>query len=185
MAMVGSKPRASLSSTLLARKGAARPAMRPQGFGSFGALPNAHDDLGWNDMGDAEAAQPEQAPAPPAATMPSVLIQRAALRDIVAPAAEPAAEALVATLRPAKAPRSVSVATATRIRRETSARHVANARSAFTLRLDNDRHLRLRLASALQNRSAQQLVTEALDAFLETQPEVEALVSQLPTRAKA
>src|SRR5436309_10137802 len=42
------KPFASLSSGLLARKGAARPAMRPQGFGQVtGGL----EDLGWNDMG--------------------------------------------------------------------------------------------------------------------------------------
>src|SRR5918911_2537963 len=42
------KPFASHSSGLLARKGAARPAMRPQGFGQVnGNL----DDLGWNDMG--------------------------------------------------------------------------------------------------------------------------------------
>ena len=42
------KPFASLSSGLLARKGAARPAMRPQGFGQVG---NGLEDLGWNDMG--------------------------------------------------------------------------------------------------------------------------------------
>src|SRR5256885_12401474 len=42
------KPFASLSSGLLARKGAARPAMRPQGFGQVG---NSLEDLGWNDMG--------------------------------------------------------------------------------------------------------------------------------------
>ena len=39
---------ASLSSGLLARKGAARPAMRPQGFGQGGG---ALEDLGWDDMG--------------------------------------------------------------------------------------------------------------------------------------
>ena len=42
------KPFASLSSGLLARKGAARPAMRPQGFGQVGGN---LEDLGWNDMG--------------------------------------------------------------------------------------------------------------------------------------
>ena len=42
------KPIASLSSGLLARKGAARPAMRPQGFGQ---VVNGLEDLGWNDMG--------------------------------------------------------------------------------------------------------------------------------------
>lgn len=48
--MMKSEPRAfaSLSSGLLARKGAARPAMRPQGFGQMGS---GLEDLGWNDMG--------------------------------------------------------------------------------------------------------------------------------------
>ena len=49
---------ASLSSGLLARKGAARPAMRPQGFGQSGA---GLDDLGWNDMGF-EPPKPAVAP---------------------------------------------------------------------------------------------------------------------------
>lgn len=40
---------ASLSSGLLARKGAARPAMRPQGFG--GQAGAGLEDLGWDDMG--------------------------------------------------------------------------------------------------------------------------------------
>lgn len=51
-------------------------------------------------------------------------------------------------------------------------------RAAFTLRLDPARHLRLRLASALSNRSAQQLLTEALDAFLRADPQVEQLARQ-------
>ena len=49
------KPLASLSSTLLARKGGAKPAMRRQGLSSFpdNADHNSdiHEDLGWNDMG--------------------------------------------------------------------------------------------------------------------------------------
>ena len=49
---------ASLSSGLLARKGAARPAMRPQGFGQSGA---SLEDLGWNDMGF-EPPKPALAP---------------------------------------------------------------------------------------------------------------------------
>ena len=48
---------ASLSSGLLARKGSARPAMRPQGFGQGGSL----EDLGWNDMGH-ETPQPTLMP---------------------------------------------------------------------------------------------------------------------------
>ena len=57
-------------------------------------------------------------------------------------------------------------------------------KSAFTLRLDADRHLRLRLASAVTDRSAQQLVTEALDAFLATLPEVEGLAQALPAKRR-
>ena len=49
---------ASLSSGLLARKGAARPAMRPQGFGQGAA---GLEDLGWNDMGF-EPPKPAETP---------------------------------------------------------------------------------------------------------------------------
>ena len=61
----------------------------------------------------------------------------------------------------------------------------AGRKAAFTLRLDTDRHLRLRLASAVTGQSSQQLVIAALDAFLETLPEVTELAEQVPaTRGK-
>ena len=44
----------------------------------------------------------------------------------------------------------------------------------FTLRLDPERHLRLRLACAVDGRSAQQIVTDALDGLLESMPELDA-----------
>lgn len=193
MGMFGqAKPTASLSSTLLARKGQATPAMRRQGSSGFDASSGAQDDLGWNDMGY-EGGQDGGRPAePPAPAVPPVLVQREALREEFAappaPAPEPAQPAveqpivveetpLAPTLKP------VSVATATRIGRETGKKHGRNhPRSAFTLRLDQDRHLRLRLASALHDASAQVLVTAALDQFLQTMPEVDALVRQLPAR---
>lgn len=52
-------------------------------------------------------------------------------------------------------------------------------RAAFTLRLDAERHLQLRLASTITGRSAQQIVTDALDAFLAEKPELAALASQV------
>ncbi len=52
-------------------------------------------------------------------------------------------------------------------------------RAAFTLRLDPERHLRLRLASTVRNCSAQQFVTEALDQMLEDMPEIETLAAQV------
>ena len=73
-----------------------------------------------------------------------------------------------------------AVAAAGRIARATQHKHKA----AFTLRLDEERHLRLRLASAVSGCSAQQIVTGALDAFLESLPEVGELARQLPTRVK-
>ena len=54
----------------------------------------------------------------------------------------------------------------------------AREKVAFTLRLDKERHLKLRLASAVTNQSAQRIVTEALDRFLEQHPEVRALTGQ-------
>ena len=220
------KPTASLSSGLLARKGQARPAMRPQGLG-FGTMNDALEDLGWNDMGQADEhasppdLKPVLTPMHTATPMPTVLRQREALREEIEAPAEPETmpvdeavaeapepitetpEPVVETPQPvAEAPRpvavpatpraSVSVATAARIGRETSGKgkgksggrgnRNAAGKAAFTLRLDTDRHLRLRLASALCNRSAQVLVTEALDALLESLPEIDDLVSQLPQR---
>jgi len=54
-------------------------------------------------------------------------------------------------------------------------------RAAFTLRLDPERHLRLRLASALDARSAQALVTEALDRLLAAMPDLEPLATAATT----
>jgi len=193
---------ASLSSSLLARKGHARPAMRPQGYVS---LTPSQDDLGWNDMGDEFAAQmpmqvaPVAVPpsAPIAAPAPEVLRQRAALDESFTPPAveparipeayEPEAYEPEPEFTPepapvhAPAPRPiVSKGTLARVAREVKA---GKTKAAFTLRLDTDRHLRLRLASAVTNRSAQQLVTEALDAFLESLTDVDSLATQLSAGA--
>ncbi|MEA2998206.1 MAG: hypothetical protein QOH04_2768 [Sphingomonadales bacterium] len=181
--MAETKPFASLSSGLLARKGGAKPAMRPQGFGSFGG---SLEDLGWNDMGTHETyehvptpidaltpcrpapveAEPEAEPE--AYEPPPVVEQQRALKKSFepAPAPEPAPRAEVVALpRPRALP--------------------GKAKAAFTLRLDPDRHLKLRLACALNGRSAQQLVTEALDEYLASRPEVEALAERVPAAGKS
>ena len=167
------KPLASLSGGLLARKGAARPAMRPQGYASLAPASQQLEDLGWDDMGS-ETPAPEAAPV----EKPPVLVVREALTLAVAAVDLPTPEAPPAVVHP------VSVATATRLSRETAHK----GRAAFTLRLDAERHLKLRLASALAHQSAQALVARALDQFLDTIPEVATLRAQLPpqtlTRAK-
>jgi hypothetical protein len=196
------KPFASLSSGLLARKGQARPAMRPQGFtGGYASLAGI-EDLGWNDMGhipepmaDVHPLHEDDQIQPPPEGVPPVLAQRHALKQEFEPVleelageeAEVSVEAPVETLVTAPVPvletfepRPISVAAAGRIARATQHKHKA----AFTLRLDEERHLRLRLASAVSGRSAQQIVTGALDAFLESLPEVGELARQLPTRVK-
>ncbi|MFN3554211.1 MAG: hypothetical protein ACK4UL_13970, partial [Novosphingobium meiothermophilum] len=55
-------------------------------------------------------------------------------------------------------------------------------KAAFTLRLDSYRHLRLRLASTLADRSAQAVVTEALDRYLADLPEIEDLARRATAR---
>jgi len=54
----------------------------------------------------------------------------------------------------------------------------SKGKAAFTLRLDPDRHLKLRLACAVNGRSAQQLVTDALDQLLEHMPELESMAAK-------
>lgn len=51
-------------------------------------------------------------------------------------------------------------------------------KAAFTLRLDPERHLKLRLACAVSGRSAQLLVTQALDELLQSMPELDAMADK-------
>jgi hypothetical protein len=158
------KPFASLSSTLLARKGHAKPAMRPQGFAGFGMTPApSHDDLGWNDMGfdvhgrDSAEVVPILAEAPPvdqsvAVETPAVVRQQ---------------EELVRELTP------VALAAVRKVRAAAGSK----GKAAFTLRLDPERHLKLRLISAVTHRSAQHIVVEALDTFFASQSALAALAT--------
>jgi hypothetical protein len=291
------KPFASLSSSLLARKGAARPAMRPQGFGQVG---NGLEDLGWDDMGG-EAPRPadggeeiEQLPVyHPTGLTPAqspVHDQQAELAgrlgidpedeefdetaelydpnavdaadaedeaeeegeelyeapyeaplsiDVpekpkkqplqlsspidepsefeaadepfepadhfngtsdAAPADEPLeltnrfddfdpfetdeeaapAEAHVPPPPPAPVyqPGSGYHAVAPVFGRAQRAAPGSKAKAAFTLRLDPDRHLKLRLACAVNGRSAQQIVTDAVDQLLAHMPELDAMAEK-------
>ncbi len=148
------RPIASLTPRLLARKGGAKPAMRPQASAlavSFDAV--ADDDLGWNDMGHDHDVQPRgevvsiDAGGRMSAQLPAVVRQQRGLtRDLGA---------------------------------ERNSALTAGRRTAFTLRVDAERHLQLRLACTVQGRSAQALVTEALDRLLAEQPGIAALAAQV------
>jgi hypothetical protein len=156
---------ASLEPTLLARKGGAKPAMRAQVAHTFNAQPLPPiEDLGWNDMGEAETDE--------------ALEQEAEVLRLSAAGAQPAVrqhiEAIAAHL--ARADRDDNIGPPARAPKAVVA---DRRRAAFTLRLDSERHLKLRLASTIKNRSAQQLVTEALDRLLGGMPELDSLASQL------
>jgi len=215
--MSEAKPFASLSSGLLARKGQAKPAMRPGGFA--GSV--SHDDLGWNDMGYDRPAPPRfgqlefRAETAPVAAQPAPVVQAPVVQPIVqnTPVAEVApvpqvlrqqaeiaeefggkAQAVetppVAAAKPVEAetveaPLVVAPTPAPRrVARKAPAAVAVPARgkAAFTLRLDPERHLRLRLACTVRNRSAQVIVTEALDALLAQHPELDALAASIPGR---
>jgi hypothetical protein len=139
----GARPAASLTASLLARRGAARPAMRRQPMGNLAVLPIT-EDLGWNDMGEDAPPAAHGAPAPEPDEAPAVSPinqQIQALADRI-------------NARPTRETKRPATLTG------------AARKAAFTLRIDADRHLRLRLLSAVTNRSAQQLLIEALDALI-------------------
>ena len=142
------KPFASLSPSLLARKGGAKPAMRQQLAQLSAALGcDFESDLGWNDMG--EDAVGDDYPESPAQVVPIH--------------------------------RNTPV---TQVRARTSALKKGR-KAAFTLRLDAERHLKLRLACTLDACSAQALVTDALDRLLAEMPEIDVLADQVGKRRKS
>ena len=199
MNMAEAKPFASLSSGLLARKGDARPAMRRQlNNGHIETAANVQDDLGWNDMGydvnpDHDAPMDydhDMGQNPLAAAVPDVKPEVKAQQDRIAEQLHVQAEetaalyvaaptASVVSIAPAKSAVITSAVTKAKTPRAAPG---SKEKSAFTLRLDGDRHLRLRLACAVSNRSAQQLVTVALDAFIASMPEIGALAAQIPNQ---
>ena len=150
--MADPKPIASLSPTLLARKGGAKPAMRSQVSALLVSHDEAepHEDLGWNDMGHEHELGGEVVSI--GRDLPAVVRQQRAIASALGEERQSA---------------------------------LANGRrAAFTLRLDAERHLKLRLACTLRSRSAQQLVTEALDKLLNDQPQIADLAAQVSAKRK-
>ena len=206
------KPFASLSSGLLARKGAAKPAMRPQAFGQVGAM--GIEDLGWNDMGYAPQSVPAPVypihqdlpehvpssisaltPAPRPVSEQPAPEARVELEEVQAPPPPPvleqqrAIEASFAepSVEPVAAPEKLQAAIVPiqpRERQPRAAKTAATkgAKAAFTLRLEAERHLKLRLACAVTRSSAQAIVTEALDQYLSSLPELDAMARQAPAK---
>ncbi len=211
------KPLASLSSSLLARKGKAKPAMRRQGISFPGNAvegdQNPHEDLGWNDMGyDTNPdhnglSAVEQIHHNPLAgaipeTVPAVKQQQEEIAAKLVPEKEakqvvkeertsdpvpPPPLSISKEVKPLEEHSAVVKAAREIKRRPKKARpatksRTRKAKAAFTLRLDADRHLKLRLATAVKNVSAQQLVTKAVDEYLKNIPELDDLAQRVPSR---
>ncbi len=161
--MSETKSFASLGPMLLARKGTAKPAMKVQlGTNDRAAelsdeleeLAQSQADLGWNDMGDGDNVVTFEG----ARRLQGHLASRY------------------------QAPRRAARGRATGKSGNKTKPLAASPdlhRAAFTLRLDAQRHLKLRLASTIHNCSAQVLVTQALDLFLEEIEELESLAEQI------
>ncbi len=172
---------ASLGPTLLARKGGAKPAMRPQlGPIATGQAANL-EDLGWNDMGEEDERPTNVVNLTPEPANPEAEAE-AHEQDLIEQAKLEAAKNGLPKVRQqqeeiaSRLDASPLVERAARPRRQALDR---GKRAAFTLRLDTERHLKLRLACTMRNRSAQQLVTEALDSLLGDMPELDSLAAQM------
>lgn len=176
------RPLASLSPTLLARKGGAKPAMRSQlHYPDSLARTVTEDDLGWNDMGQEQASMADQEAA---ADMPLAEPELPRSGDVV-PLKSAAISVLDSELPAVVKQRQViaeRVAPRRESQRERRSALEDGRRAAFTLRVDADRHLKLRLACTIRNRSAQQLVTEALDRLIDELPDLATLAAQVAQR---
>jgi hypothetical protein len=172
--------------------------MRPQAPGlatvNAQAAAQSLEDLGWNDMGEdddasdhtAQVLQLTPAPHNPEAEAktdkgspkPKVRSMHEELAARLAESGQDSGDIPAIPLRKREAV-DREVAKPEKIAAESRVSAATRRRAAFTLRLDAKRHLKLRLASTVRNRSAQQLVTEALDRFLDAIPEIEALAAQV------
>ncbi|MBB4639987.1 hypothetical protein [Rhizorhapis suberifaciens] len=191
------KPFASLTSGLLARKGAAKPAMRRQYMGGMGGMTLGHEDLGWNDMGeDSDTAPVVNQPHAGLSPLPShtpvaepeppvALVDELVVAPVEVPAIVEQRQMLVEKVGQFEEEASATKAGTAKARSKSTGPGQRQAKAAFTLRLDPDRHLKLRLACAVTNRSAQQLVIQALDELLQQSPHVEQLAGQLKPRRAA
>jgi len=171
--------------------------MRPQGFGQ--GVPGL-EDLGWNDMGF-EPPKPAETPARdadhdafgeevdehpkahPTGLTPvhsPVHTQHAEIAGRLGVEEDEIDEEVDETAEPIEIEPAPVAILPTVPRRAPAPRAApgSKAKAAFTLRLDPERHLRLRLACAVNARSAQQLVTDALDHLLDDMPELEAMAGK-------
>ena len=156
MASPETKPFASLTGSLLARKGAARPAMR------------SHVSLDWAGV---EPAMPQAQPEPDALPLADVVALEEAGEDDSRPEVLRQIAQLTAVIN-----RKV----AANRRATLDVERLPGKKVAFTLRLDPRRHALLRACCTAEQRSAQSLLIEALDRLVDATPGLEDVLAQLP-----
>lgn len=121
-----------------------------------------------SDEDEAEEADETAELYDPDAEEADEIVDEPVAAEIEIPVAKPK-PVIVANAVPAPAPRR---------QRKPRAMPGSKGKAAFTLRLDPDRHLKLRLACAVDGRSAQMLVTQALDKLLAEMPELDSLANR-------
>ncbi len=167
---------ASLGPTLLARKGGAKPAMRPQlGMAADEmAVESPLEDLGWNDMG--ELTDQDGLLVNPSNDQPAKVA-------IAGPASfqEYTGFSLVREQQEAIA-MQFSSSNGQELKKaadKQKAKKSKGKRVAFTLRLDPERHFKLRLASMMRETSAQKLLIEMVDRMLEEMTELKEITAKV------
>ncbi len=153
------KPFASLTGSLLARKGAARPAMR------------SHVSLDWAGIEPDAAVVPDAEPLATALPLAEVVALEEAGEDDSRPEVLRQIAQLSAVLdRKVAANRRAAL----------DVEQLPGKKVAFTLRLDPRRHALLRACCTAERRSAQSLLIEALDRLVDATPGLEDVLAQLP-----
>jgi len=178
----GTKPFATLTPTLLARKGGARPAMRRQtkslhDFNEATAR-EMFDDLGWNDMGeDAQEGNEETVEPKYSAQVVPIAID-SSNEPLVSNSSKPARQqAVKAANRSDQASEDEDDDGVGEDKKSSGKRQ-----SSVTLKLDSQRHLKLRLAATVLERSAQEILIEAFDNYFADMTEIELLVKNIRKR---
>jgi predicted DNA-binding protein len=184
MALESVKPTASLSAGLLARKGGARPGQKYMAEPGleiperncvirFGAsdvtetivtapAPDFYEPFADNDL---PAEHDDIVHIAPAQVQPLVVHQAPVFHQAPVAFDMHPVDAARPEPQPVEA-RQHAVATAQAVESKPRRAAGSGSKAAFTLRLDAERHLRLRLLSAHQHRSAQRIVLEAVDRLL-------------------
>jgi len=158
---------AHTASGLLARKGGARPALRPQAWADDASAPQSQDRAEFRDAAPAN----DEAALDTSQHLPSRHLRGRISAGFAA---------AVAQYAPVANAELTPVATHPAPARKRSRRRALDrgGKAAFTLRIDAERHALLRQTCLAANRSAQQVLIEALDRLIADYSPIDTLSGQ-------